>query len=47
MLPEYAERFSGLDDAALDALADSFSLSNCVRRSRLCDLLATELRAVA
>jgi len=47
MLPEYAERFSGLDDAALEALADSFSLSRCVKRTRLCDLLATELRAVA
>ena len=47
MLPEYAERFSGLDDAALEALADSFSLSRCVQRTRLCELLATELRAVA
>jgi endoglucanase len=47
MLPEYAERFSGLDDAALDALADSFSLSRCVKRTRLCELLASELRAVA
>ena len=40
MLPEYAERFDGLDDAELDALADSFALANCVRRERLCALLA-------
>ena len=40
MLPEYAERFRGLDDDELDALADSFALANCVRRERLCELLA-------
>jgi hypothetical protein len=47
MLPEYAERFRGLDDAELDALAGSFSLSHCVRRTRLCDLLASQMGAVA
>jgi hypothetical protein len=47
MLPEYAERFRGLDDAELDALAGSFRLANCVRRSRLCDLLQTRLGAMA
>jgi aryl-phospho-beta-D-glucosidase BglC (GH1 family) len=40
MLPEYAERFRGLDDDELDALAASFSLAQCVRRDRLCELLA-------
>ena len=47
MLPEYAERFRGLGDAELDALAGSFSLASCVRRTRLCDVLAAELKAVA
>ena len=47
MLPEYAERFRGLDDAELDALAGSFSLASCVRRARLCEVLAAELKAVA
>jgi len=47
MLPEYAERFRGLGDAELDALAASFSLSRCVRRTRLCDLLASQMGAVA
>ena len=32
MLPEYAERFRGLDDDELDALADSFRLASCVPR---------------
>jgi aryl-phospho-beta-D-glucosidase BglC (GH1 family) len=45
MVPEYAERFRGLDDAGLDALADSFSLARCVRRPRLCDLLASRMGA--
>jgi endoglucanase len=39
MLPEYAERFRGLSDDELDALADSFSLARCVRRDRLCELI--------
>ncbi len=33
MLPEYAERFRGLDDDELDALADSFRLASCVPRA--------------
>jgi aryl-phospho-beta-D-glucosidase BglC (GH1 family) len=45
MLPEYAERFAGLDDDALEALAASFSLAQCVRRTRLCDMLAERMRA--
>jgi hypothetical protein len=45
MLPEYAERFRGLSDAELDALADSFSLARCVRRTRLCDVLAARMGA--
>jgi endoglucanase len=47
MLPEYAERFRGLSDAELDALAESFSLANCVRRGRLCDILASSMGAAA
>ena len=43
MLPEYAERFRGLDDDALDALADSFRLASCVERSRLSHVLRTRL----
>ena len=43
MLPEYAERFRGLDDGELDALAGSFRLANCVERSRLSDVLRTRL----
>ena len=45
MVPEYAERFRGLADDALDELADSFSLARCVRRARLCDLLASRMGA--
>jgi endoglucanase len=45
MLPEYAERFRGLGDEELDALADSFSLAHCVRRARLCDMLAARTGA--
>ena len=45
MLPEYAARFRGLSDAELDALADSFSLARCVRRTRLCDVLAARMGA--
>ena len=47
MLPEYAERFRGLGDDELDALADSFSLASCVRRTRLCDMLASSMGAAA
>ena len=47
MLPEYAERFRGLGDDELDALADSFSLARCVRRTRLCDMLASSMGAAA
>ena len=39
MLPEYAERFRGLDDDELDALADSFRLASCVPRARLAAVL--------
>ena len=44
MLPSYAALFAGLDDAELDALADSFTLADCVRRAPLCDLVATHTR---
>jgi hypothetical protein len=47
MLPEYAERFRGLSDDELDALADSFGLASCVRRARLCEILASSLGAAA
>jgi hypothetical protein len=47
MLPEYAERFRGLGDDELDALANSFSLASCVRRTRLCEWLAEQMGAVA
>ena len=47
MLPEYAERFRDLDDAALEALADSFSLGACVRRERLCDVVSTAAFAMS
>jgi endoglucanase len=40
MLPEYAERFRGLEDSELDELAASFSLARCVRRERLCEMIA-------
>jgi endoglucanase len=43
MLPEYAERFAGLDDAGLAALAGSFALDRCVVRTRLHDVLAARL----
>jgi endoglucanase len=45
MVPEYAERFRGLGDQELTELADSFSLAHCVRRARLCDLLASRMGA--
>jgi endoglucanase len=45
MVPEYAKRFRGLGDQELDELADSFSLARCVRRTRLCDLLASRMGA--
>ena len=44
MLPAYAERFRGLCDGELDALADSFALARCVPRTRLCELLASAHR---
>jgi endoglucanase len=45
MVPEYAERLRGLDDDALDALADSFALERCVARAPLCELLAQRMGA--
>lgn len=45
MLGQYAERFTGLDEDELDALADSFALARCEPRTRLCDLLASRLGA--
>jgi endoglucanase len=47
MLPEYASYFRGLDDDALDALADSFSLGACVRRERLCEIVSTACFAMS
>jgi endoglucanase len=44
LVGEYAERLRGADDAELDALADSFTLEHCVRRERLCELLAGVVR---
>jgi endoglucanase len=46
MLVEYAERFRGCDDDELDALADSFGLARCVRRARLCELIASRTQTV-
>ena len=43
MLVEYADRFKGLGEAELDALADSFALEACAVRTRLCELLASRL----
>jgi endoglucanase len=43
MLPTYAKLFA---DADLDALADSFALSACVRRERLCDVVAAHTRGL-
>ncbi|MDH2424363.1 cellulase family glycosylhydrolase [Sphaerisporangium sp. TRM90804] len=43
LLPEYAELFGGLDDDEVTALADSFSLENCVRRDPLIGLLSDNL----
>ena len=45
MLPSYAELFRGLGDEELEALAGSFSLASCVRRERLCDLVAAHTGA--
>jgi aryl-phospho-beta-D-glucosidase BglC (GH1 family) len=45
MLPTYAKLFEGVDD--LDALADSFALSACVRRERLCEVVAAHTRGVS
>jgi hypothetical protein len=47
MVPEYASYFRSLDDEALDALADSFSLGACVRRDRLCEIVATAAYAMS
>jgi hypothetical protein len=44
MLPGYAKLFDGAD---LDALADSFALSACVRRERLCELVAAHTQGVS
>lgn len=43
MLPEYAEHFRDLSDEQLDELAGSFRLGSCVRRERLCELVASAL----
>jgi aryl-phospho-beta-D-glucosidase BglC (GH1 family) len=43
LLPEYAERFRGLDDVELDALADSFALERCRRRERLCEIVSSRM----
>jgi hypothetical protein len=43
MLPEYAEHFRDLGDDELDALAGSFRLEACVRRERLCEIVAAAL----
>jgi hypothetical protein len=40
MLPSYAELFRGASDADLEAFADSFAFASCVRRERLCELVA-------
>jgi hypothetical protein len=45
MLPSYAERFRGLDDDELDALAASFSFRSCVKRERLCQMIAARTGA--
>ena len=47
MLAAYAERFRGLSDADLAALADSFALARCRTRTRLCDLLASRTGTAA
>ena len=40
-------RVAEIADDELDALADSFSLANCVRRTRLCQILASSMGAAA
>ena len=45
LLGEYAERFRGLRDDEVVELADSFALRSCVRRQRLCELVAERLRS--
>jgi hypothetical protein len=45
MLVEYGQRFAGLSDEDLDELADAFALERCVRRARLCDIVAERLGA--
>jgi endoglucanase len=47
MLGEYAERLRGVGDDELAELADSFGLEQCVRRERLCELLASHMGTVA
>jgi hypothetical protein len=42
MLPEYAGLFRGRSDEDLSELAGSFSLASCVRRERLCELVAAQ-----
>ena len=43
MVGQYADLLRGLSDDDLAALADSFALDRCVRRDRLCGLLASAL----
>jgi aryl-phospho-beta-D-glucosidase BglC (GH1 family) len=47
MLAEYAEGFRDLTDGGLDELADSFDLSRCLTRTRLCELLAARTGSAA
>ena len=47
MVGEYAAYFGGLDDDALEALADSFSFGACVRRDRLCEIVASAAFAMS
>jgi aryl-phospho-beta-D-glucosidase BglC (GH1 family) len=44
---EYAERFRGLDDAELDALADSFAYRSCTVRASLLEQLQAGLAGAA
>jgi endoglucanase len=46
MAHEYADRFRGLDDAELDALADSFAFPSCEVRGHLLDALSAHVPAV-
>ncbi len=40
---EYAELFRGLDDSELVALADSFALASCERRTALLEQLRADV----